>query len=128
VNLDEDAVIACADLVGRTGAANFQIGYLHDGVPADQAGWYAHAQYRGGRITVEDQPGPSEAADALARRLLVGGECTHCHGVIILSSALQEVFADAVMTDGRERTGQQRAAAPRCRWRRMGAEWKRGCA
>jgi len=44
VNLDEDALIAAADLVGRTGATGFEIGYLHDDVPAEKAGWYAHAQ------------------------------------------------------------------------------------
>ncbi len=45
MNLDQDAVTACADLVGRTGATNFTIGYLHDDVPPDQAAWYAHAQF-----------------------------------------------------------------------------------
>ena len=33
MNLDEDAVKACADLVGRTGATEFQIGYLHATCP-----------------------------------------------------------------------------------------------
>src|SRR6202035_2515601 len=37
---DEDAVKACADLVGRTGAKSFECGYLRDNVPAEQAGWY----------------------------------------------------------------------------------------
>ena len=45
--IESDAVIACADLVGRTGAKEFQVGYLHDDVPVEQAGWYAHAQYQG---------------------------------------------------------------------------------
>lgn len=53
INLDEDALAACAELVGRTGAKDFQIGYLHDNVPLRLAGWYAYAQYPGNRIGVE---------------------------------------------------------------------------
>ncbi len=33
MNLDEDALIAATDLVGRTGAKEFQIGYLNDDPP-----------------------------------------------------------------------------------------------
>lgn len=39
-------MIACVDLVGRCGAREFEIGYLHDDVPVAQAGWYASAFYR----------------------------------------------------------------------------------
>lgn len=63
---------ATLDLVGRCGAAAFEIGYLHDDVPVEEAGWYAHVQYQGARIIVEDQPSPEAAADALAARLLRG--------------------------------------------------------
>lgn len=66
--LNGDAVIACADLVGRAGATQFKLGYLHDDVPIEEAGWYAHAQYRGARITVDDRRSPSEAALAFAER------------------------------------------------------------
>jgi hypothetical protein len=100
--LDEDAVIACFDLAGRTGAQGAEIGYLNDEPPH---GWYAHAKYRGARIVVEDLDGPVEAADALARRLLAGGKCTHCKRTVVLSG-------DGLV----------------CRWRRMGPRWERGCA
>ena len=103
--LEEDSVIACADLVKRTGAEHFQIGYLHDDVPVAEAGWYAEARYRGGRIIAQDHAGPSEAADALARRILIGGTCQGCHRVITLISA---------------KRGQ-------CRWRRMADRWVNGC-
>jgi hypothetical protein len=103
--LDQDSVIAVADLAGRTGGREFEIGYTSDEGPP---GWYAHVKYAGARIFVGEQPGPVEAADALARRLLSGGAlCTWCRGTVVLS--------------GDQQTG------VRCRWRRMGPKWIRGC-
>jgi hypothetical protein len=34
-------------MAGRAGAREFEIGYLHDDVPLEDAGWYAHVQYQG---------------------------------------------------------------------------------
>jgi hypothetical protein len=99
--LDDDAVIACFNLAGRTGARDAEIGYLHDDPPH---GWYAHARYQGARIMVEDMAGPVEAADALARRLLAGAKCQHCRRTVVLSGG-----------------------GLACRWRRMGPQWVRGC-
>lgn len=122
---DEDAIKACADLVGRTGATGFELGFLHDDVPIDQAGWYAHAQYEGARVTSSDHPGPVEAADALARRLLNGARC-RCGRLVALSD-LGATAYDAHMADGSFWTTQQAAAAGQCRWRRLGPRWARGC-
>lgn len=72
---DEAMVIACADLVGRAGAKHFEIGYLDDDVPADQARWWAKAQYRGARLQADEHASPSEAAHALAVRILTGAAC-----------------------------------------------------
>jgi hypothetical protein len=124
--LDEDAVAACADLVGRTGAKQLQIGHVHEGVPVEQAGWFAHAQYRGARITVESHIGPAEAADALSRRLLTGAQCFHCKGLVALSDGGAMAY-NATLVDGREWTVEQARAAGQCRWRRLGARWVRGC-
>lgn len=99
----DDIVVACADLVGRAGASGFEIGYLHDDVPVEEAGWYAHAQYKGARITVEDHQSPTAAALALAQRLLDGATC-RCRRPVSLSDR----------RDG-------------CRWRLMGARWEPGC-
>lgn len=121
---DADALIACVDLVGRTGAKDFQIGYLHDDVPVAEAAWYAHAQYQGARITAQDHPSPALAAEALARRLLDGGRCTHCNGLIALSSAGAMFYPGRQMTDGSRWTD----AKHTCRWRRVGQAWVRGCA
>lgn len=101
--MNDDIVVACVDLVDRAGASGFEIGHLHDDVPVEQAGWYAHAQYRGARITVEDHQSPTAAALALAERLLAGATC-RCRQPVTLS-------------DGRAG----------CRWRLMGARWEPGC-
>jgi hypothetical protein len=101
--LNDDVVIACADLAGRAGASGFEIGYLHDDVPVAEAGWYAHAQYRGARITVEDHRSPTGAALALAERLLRGATC-RCRRPVTLSDRIEG-----------------------CRWRLAGQRWEPGC-
>lgn len=103
VDLNEDAVLACADLVGRAGASEFKIGYLHDDVPTAEVGWYATAFYRGMRISADDHKSPTLAATALAERLLRGAMC-RCRQPVALS-------------DGRDG----------CRWRLVGAKWEPGC-
>jgi hypothetical protein len=122
--LDDGAMIACADLVGRTGAKEFQIGFLNDEPPHQ---WYAHASYKGARIGVEDQPGPVEAADALCRRLLTGARCTGCGSLVALSDSGATAYGNPVMADGSRWTVQEAAAAGQCRWRRMGPKWVMGC-
>lgn len=99
----EDSVIACVDLVGRTGASDFQIGYVHDDVPVEKAGWYATAFFLGARITVEDQTHPVLAAEGLALRLLSGAMC-RCTKRVALA-------------DGQAG----------CRWQRVGKRWEPGC-
>jgi len=107
IEIDDDAVKACADLVGRTGASQFQIGFVHDNVPVEEAGWYAHAQYRGARLTTtSDYRGPAEAADALSRRILHGGNCG--------------CGKPTTLQDGRD-------VRKWCRWRREGDRWVSAC-
>jgi hypothetical protein len=124
---DEKAVIACADLVGRTGATNLEIGYLHDNVPPEQAGWYAQAQYKGTRITAEDHTGPARAAEALARRLLTGARCAHCKGLVSLTSTGAIAFGLARLIDGTPWTAEQASKTAQCLWVRRGERWIRGC-
>jgi hypothetical protein len=102
---DEDAMFAGLGLIERTGAKQIEIGYLHDDVPAEEAGWYAHARYHGARVTAEDHPGPVEAVEALARRLLTGALCVFCGREIAIADF-----------PGR-----------RCRYTRQGQHWVRGC-
>lgn len=126
IDLDGDAIKACADLVGRTGATDFEIGYLHDDVPVEKAGWYAHAQYRGTRLTVQDQAGPVQAADALCHRILTGGQCFHCKRLVALSDEGAVAF-ESRLVDGTPWSVKAAAKAGQCRWRRIGPRWVRGC-
>ena len=98
-----DTVVACADLVGRAGASGFEIGYLHDDVPVEEAGWYATASYQGARIMAEDHRSPGGAAMALAERLLIGATC-RCRQPVALSDV-----------------------AAGCRWELVGQRWEPGC-
>lgn len=104
--IDQDALIATVDLVRRSGATDFEIGYLHDDVPMELAAWYATATYRGAKLIAEDRRSPDEAADALARKLLDGAQCRHCKKLVRLDDKM---------------------ALGACRWSRHGARWVRGC-
>jgi len=129
-DLDQDALDAALALIPRTGAKHLEIGYLHDDVPMAEAGWYATATYQGAKIITEDHKGPVEAAEALARQLLTGAMCTHCHGLIALSDLGATVYPRAARTDGSTWTDAEVQAvrdAPQCRYRRMGNRWVRGC-
>jgi hypothetical protein len=127
---DEDRLIACADLCGRAGARSFEIGYLHDNVPCDRAGWYATAYYRGGRLTADDCRSPGEAADQLARQLLTGARC-RCGRLVALMHEGAFAWKRAVMTDGSTWTAEQAADVTArsglCHWERHGRRWDREC-
>lgn len=112
--------------MARSGATGFQIGCLRNDVPAHLAGWYAHAQYRGARIIAENHPGPVEAAEALARKLLTGAKCK-CGKLVALSDHGAFAYDEAGMADGSVWTAQAAAAAGQCRWRRNGPRWEGGC-
>lgn len=99
------AVVACADLVGRCGATGFEIGYVREDVPSELAGWYAHVQYKGRRVIIEEQSGPAEVALLLAQRMLRGAQC-RCGRKVILG----------------------RMGRPdRCLWELRGKRWEPGC-
>lgn len=127
--LDEDALVAAVDLVGRAGAQGFEVGFLHDDVPSAEAAWWAHAQYRGARLAVENQIGPVEAAEALAHRILDGGMCTHCGGLITLTGVGAMFYPNAVspIPGMAPLTEEQARSRPQCRWIRQGPKWMRGC-
>jgi hypothetical protein len=122
-----DAVKACADLVGRTGAKQFECGYLHEDVPASEAGWYATAVYKGAKLTAEDKASPAEACDALAERLLTGGQCQHCKGLVSLADEGAFAYRKGVLATGQRWDAEDAAKAGLCRWTRTGGRWERGC-
>ncbi len=72
---EEAMVVACADLIGRCGAKDFEIGFLREDVPIEEAGWYAKARYNEHTFDSGEHRLPGGAARALAERLLEGGLC-----------------------------------------------------
>ena len=126
IDLDEDALVASVDLIGRTGARDFTFGYLRDDVPIEQAEWWAAARYQGAEIREDGHAGPLSAVEALARRLLTGGMCIHCGGRISLSEQGPPEFV-GTMLDGTRMDRKRARSMPECRWQRVGARWMRGC-
>jgi len=105
-----DAVVACADLVNRAGGTEFEIGWTcphtpdeEDGHNCDRVSWWAHARWKGTRLTAENHPDPMAAAAALAVRVLDGGRC-RCGRIVALQPG-----------------------APGCVWRLVGQRWEPGC-
>ena|GEM_PF-6394191 len=123
---DRDKVVACADLVGRAGARQFEIGFVHEDVPVAEAGWYAHAQYRGARITAENHDGPAQAAMALAVKILTGAKC-RCGRLAALRPDGAVAFRKTHMADGTEWSAAEAAKAGQCRWRLIGDKWEPSC-
>ena len=122
----KDQIRAASLVAGHSGAREFQIGYLREDVPWWLAGWFVTASYRGARIMTDEHPDPGTAADAFARRLLNGGKCTHCGG-LVTTNPDGEWARDSIHTDGTHWTAQEQIAAGLCYWQRIGAEWVRGC-
>jgi hypothetical protein len=118
-----DVVTATADLIGRTGAREFKIGYDED--PPHL--WYVEAFYKGARIWIDKQPGPAEACDAIAKRILTGAKCKWCGKLVALSERGAFAFRSGHLVDGTEWTAEQAFAAGQCLWWREGATWLRGC-
>lgn len=111
--LDQDALLAAVDVINRAGALEFEVGYLDDTAEAQDARWWASARWNGTKVLVENHTDPGAAAEALARKLLEGGQCTHCAGTITLSPANRAM---------------RRANPQLCPWTRQGLRWVRGCA
>lgn len=102
--MNNDRLMAAVEAIARAGADDFELGFLDDDVPMEDARWWAKAQWKGTRVQVDDQAGPDVAAEALAKKVLQGGQCVRCGFTITL-----------------DLTG------PGCRWRRRDAHWLRGC-
>lgn len=85
---DDPRFVAGVDLLGRTGAQGFRIGYSHedDGLPVV---WYAVATYLKGAEAAAAM-NPLDAVLRLCERVIDGGFCTHCQRQTIFVSDLDE--------------------------------------
>jgi hypothetical protein len=117
-----ECVLAVIDLGMRSGARNFEVGYLNevDEVPHLVWGpqWWAKVQYRGARLTCEKQDTPALACDGLAHMILDGGTCMHCQLRTTTAQTDMGMFLHGRPPEPGE---------PVCRWYREGDAWKRGC-
>lgn len=124
---DRQRLHAGLDLIGRTGAADVVIGYLHDDVPPADADWYAHANYLGSRITHDHAASPVAAVEGLVSRLLDGGRCAHC-GRLTTTNPFGVPAGDRVLVDGTPWSGaDQVRAGGTCLWAREGDTWTAQC-
>ncbi len=105
-----DAVMACADLAGRAGAREFEMGWTCPHVPDEpddhtcpEVTWHAQVSYQGARVMTGECNSPTAAAMDLAERLLRGATC-RCRQPVALS-------------DDR----------PGCRWQLLGKRWEPSC-
>lgn len=126
-DIDKDAFIAAADLVARSGGRHLQFGYLRENVPVHLAEWWAGARYRGARVGVDTYPGPVEAVEALARRLLTGAKCNLCGRLVALTDGVAFAYHNATLVDGTTWNVEQAARVGQCRWRREGQRWRSAC-
>lgn len=98
------------EMVGRTGARSFQLGYLVDDPPPGVANWYAEAEYRTGTLVTDSCMTPWEAAEALADATRAGARCRWCGRPI---------------SWGDRPSGKRRRKL--CWWRKVAGRWERGC-
>lgn len=121
-DLELDPIVAVTDLALRTGATSSEIGFLDDeDDPIESRDpmyprWWIKVYFKTTKVSktgkrvpaattiiVENYRSPDEAADAMARKLLVGAECQHCLKPVTINDT------------------------PGCRWYRTKDRWMRGC-
>lgn len=116
---------AAVEMVGRAGATGFSVDCLDRAAPIAEARWYASAHYRGIRVTEANHPGPAEAANALALRLLHGAQCQGCGKFSAAHDG--DVPLPDTLIDGTKVDPKEAARRGLCRWERVGKHWIRGC-
>jgi hypothetical protein len=88
--MDTPKMTAGIDMIRRTGAATFRVGYSdpEDGEPIV---WYACAVYRGGQAEAAAGFDPETSVLRLCERLVDGGICAHCAKPTIFEQNFEEV-------------------------------------
>ncbi len=126
VEFDKERLLAAVEVIGRGAANSLELGWTHDDGPRPGE-WYASASYKGARVIVENEHGPEDAAENLALRLIVGGQCVHCGLTVTVRNEAGLVMTVAghpvLDEDALEETYPDRV----CVWHRDGPHWLRGC-
>lgn len=94
------------DMAGRSGAKGLEMGYTNDGVPWEEAGWYAKAEFKSGTLVVDDQTDPLEAIEKLAARIQDKARCRWCSRLISWGPWVGNT---------------------RCAWSKVDGRWQPGC-
>ena len=84
---------AAVDLIGRTGAAEFQIRYSDDETPTV---WMAIARW-GDRWEAAGALGPLSALFRLCDEVLDGGTCQHCKRITGFEPSMERMPLDSVV-------------------------------
>lgn len=123
--LDDDALVAAVEIIGRAGAKGLEINCLDPEASISKARWWAATYYSGTRVQVEGHVGPLEALEALVERLLHGAKCMGCGKLTAITDApvpIGKTYMDASEVDEKEA---RRLGV--CMWERQGKHWVRGC-
>ena len=117
---DRQVLTEAVDMIGRTGARAFEVGYhplfdddgeeIENG-PASWWSWWAKATYRGAVIAVDDFPHPVRAAEALAQQVKKDAACARC-GRLIDWGGKRRRHCWWSRVDGRWDPGCERVAGP----------------
>ena len=73
-----DFITACVDMIGRTGATNWELRYDDNGGEGEVV-WMCIATYKDDKHEVAAAMLPDQAAFRLIETLCDGSECQHCH-------------------------------------------------
>jgi hypothetical protein len=104
----EERLLAAIDLIGRTGAHSFEVGFDDDQTPTT---WWAQARYSGRLMFTDDEPDPLHAVEQLLLRIVNGGRCTHCRRTTTVGASPIPFKCAYVITAGRYEPACQRRAA-----------------
>lgn len=97
--MDSPKMIAGVDLIRRTGAKDFRVGYSdpEDGEPVV---WYACSIYPGGQSEAAAAMDPEKAVLRLCEELIDGGTCAHCNKPTVFEENFEDVsFYDLISRD-----------------------------
>lgn len=112
---DMDLLIACYDVISKTGATGFEVAF-DDELPPETC-WTARCWVGAQLHVVNKRDSAHAAAYALARRLINGARCTSCGRVTTLFSVPH--------TQGMPRA--KGVLSAYCYWSREGKQFTRGC-